>query len=186
MPPASGFAPSASSPSASSSVFGAVYSNVLRNHALASCVNQLPDFLGRHRHVDVPARPSGDSASTTEFTTAGEQPMVPASPTPFTPSGFTGDGVIVWLALDPRHHVRARHRVIHQLAGDKLAVVVIDGLLPQRLAEPLRDAAVHLPVDDQRIQDIAAIVHRDVAPDLNLRRYRDRYRSPRCARRTGT
>ena len=37
------------------------------------------------------------SASTTELTTAGEQPMVPASPTPFTPSGFTGEGVVVWL-----------------------------------------------------------------------------------------
>ena len=41
--------------------------------------------------------PSGESASTTEFTTAGEQPIVPASPTPFTPSGLTGDGVSVWL-----------------------------------------------------------------------------------------
>src|SRR5207237_7886009 len=41
--------------------------------------------------------PKGESASTTEFTTAGEQPIVPASPTPFTPSGFTGEGVSVWL-----------------------------------------------------------------------------------------
>ncbi len=41
--------------------------------------------------------PSGDRASTTEFTTAGELPMVPASPTPFTPRGFTGEGVSVWL-----------------------------------------------------------------------------------------
>src|SRR5260370_10575103 len=40
--------------------------------------------------------PSGESASTTELTTAGEQPMVPASPTPLTPSGFTGEGVHVW------------------------------------------------------------------------------------------
>src|SRR2546429_7054040 len=31
--------------------------------------------------------PSGESASTTELTTAGEHPIVPASPTPFTPSG---------------------------------------------------------------------------------------------------
>ena len=112
--------------------------------------------------------PSGDSASTTEFTTAGEQPMVPASPTPFTPSGFTGVGVMVWLAFDPRHHVRARHGVIHELAGDQLAVVVIDGLLPQRLADALRDAAVHLAVDDQRIHNVAAIVHRDVALDLDV------------------
>ncbi len=41
--------------------------------------------------------PKGDRASTTELTTAGDAPMVPASPTPFTPSGFTGDGVTVWL-----------------------------------------------------------------------------------------
>src|SRR5205814_340993 len=40
--------------------------------------------------------PSRDKASTTELTTAGEQPIVPASPTPLTPSGFTGDGVVVW------------------------------------------------------------------------------------------
>ena len=40
--------------------------------------------------------PKGDSASTTEFTTAGDAPMVPASPTPFTPNGFTGVGVMVW------------------------------------------------------------------------------------------
>src|SRR5262249_48962746 len=41
--------------------------------------------------------PRGLNASTTELTTAGEQPIVPASPTPLTPSGFTGDGVTVWL-----------------------------------------------------------------------------------------
>src|SRR6266481_6009935 len=69
--------------------------------------------------------PNGASASTTEFTTAGEQPIVPASPTPFTPSGFTGDGVIVcelsihgiMCALDIRHYqVRAeRKREVRRL-----------------------------------------------------------------------
>src|SRR5690242_10666544 len=39
--------------------------------------------------------PNGASASTTAFTTAGVEPMVPASPTPLTPSGFTGEGVTV-------------------------------------------------------------------------------------------
>src|SRR5207244_3904189 len=39
--------------------------------------------------------PSGDSASTIALTTAGVDPIVPASPTPLTPIGFTGDGVTV-------------------------------------------------------------------------------------------
>src|SRR5262249_30583933 len=39
--------------------------------------------------------PNGESASTFPFTTPGVPPTVPASPTPFTPNGFTGDGVIV-------------------------------------------------------------------------------------------
>src|SRR5262249_26320905 len=39
--------------------------------------------------------PNGASASTTAFTTAGVEPIVPASPTPLTPRGFTGDGVTV-------------------------------------------------------------------------------------------
>src|SRR6185437_5465099 len=39
--------------------------------------------------------PSGASASTTALTTHGVAPMVPASPTPFTPMGLTGVGVTV-------------------------------------------------------------------------------------------
>ncbi len=152
MPPASGFAPAASNPSASSSVLGAVYSKVC---GIMRCLPALISFQSFSGVIGISIcfTPSGDSASTTEFTTAGEQPMVPASPTPFTPSGLTGDGVMVWLRFDPRHHVRLGHRVIHELAGDELAVIVIDGLLPQRLAEPLRDAAMHLAIDDQRVQN---------------------------------
>ena len=95
------------------------------------------------------------SASTTEFTTAGEQPMVPASPTPFTPSGFTGDGVVGVAAFDVRNHAGLGHAVVHQLAGDQLAVLVVDRLLVERLAEALRHAAVHLAIDDHRIDDVA-------------------------------
>src|ERR1700704_6164831 len=39
--------------------------------------------------------PNGASASTIAPTIAGVAPIVPASPTPFTPSGFTGEGVSV-------------------------------------------------------------------------------------------
>src|SRR5207249_11693345 len=37
--------------------------------------------------------PRGESASQTAFTMHGVEASVPASPTPFTPMGFTGDGV---------------------------------------------------------------------------------------------
>src|SRR5882762_2818048 len=72
---------------------------VLRNHAWAPFCAPAMTFqifsgvsgMSRCR------TPRGLNASTTELTIAGEQPIVPASPTPFTPSGFTGDGVTVWL-----------------------------------------------------------------------------------------
>ena len=39
--------------------------------------------------------PNGCSASMTAFTTAGGDPTVADSPTPFAPSGWCGDGVTV-------------------------------------------------------------------------------------------
>src|SRR5690606_12326588 len=39
--------------------------------------------------------PNRDRASTTAFTNAGVEAMVPVSPAPLTPSGLTGDGVSV-------------------------------------------------------------------------------------------
>src|SRR5581483_5528421 len=39
--------------------------------------------------------PNGERASTTAETRAGVAPIVPASPTPFAPNGFTGEGVSV-------------------------------------------------------------------------------------------
>src|SRR2546427_12764754 len=52
MPPARGFAPAANKSSASSSVFGAVYSNFCGIISV-SPRNQLPDLFRRQRHVDV-------------------------------------------------------------------------------------------------------------------------------------
>jgi len=76
----------------------------LCDHVCGSLIlrrKNFPDFFRRQRHVNVLHAERrervhhGESASTTELTTAGEQPIVPASPTPLTPSGFTGDGVHV-------------------------------------------------------------------------------------------
>ena len=46
-----------------------------------------------------------------------------------------------------REVVGARHGVIHQRAGQKLALVVEYDLFQQRLADALRQAAVDLPLD---------------------------------------
>ena len=78
--------------------------------------------------------PNGASASTTALTIAGVAPMVPASPTPFTPSGLTGEGVSVRSSSNHGNHSRFRHRVVHQRSRDELALLVVDDLFIQRLA----------------------------------------------------
>ncbi len=67
---------------------------ILRDHARPPCWIRFQIFSGVIG-MSICRTPNGLSASTTELTTAGEAPMVPASPTPLTPSGFTGDGVTV-------------------------------------------------------------------------------------------
>jgi hypothetical protein len=44
---------------------------------------------------------------------------------------------------------------------------VVDALLPQRLPDPLRDAAVALAMDQQRVHRPAAIVNRSIPDDLD-------------------
>src|SRR5918992_2623193 len=53
--------------------------------------------------------------------------------------------------LDARHVERRGQEEIHEGGVEELAVVVVDELLVEGIAEPLRDAAVHLAVDEQRI-----------------------------------
>ena len=64
-----------------------------------------------------------------------------------------------------RHQVRARDGVIHERAADELTGGVVDGVLGQRLAEPLRHAAVDLARDDGVIQHVAAIADRRIGND---------------------
>ena len=52
-----------------------------------------------------------------------------------------------------------RHRVVHVAAGQKLAgLLVVHAALEQRLADALRQSAVHLAFDDHRIDDVAEVV----------------------------
>ena len=63
--------------------------------------------------------------------------------------------------LERRQIVGARHRVVHVAASEKLAAfVVVHARFEQRLADPLRQSAVHLSFDDHRIDDVAEVVAR--------------------------
>ena len=66
-----------------------------------------------------------------------------------------------------RHIVGARHAVVHVGAGEELAAVVIDRTLEQRLADALRQPAMDLALDDHRVDDVAEIVDRDEAQDVD-------------------
>ena len=85
---------------------GAVYSNEL---AIMLWLPLLTSFqiFSVVSGMSMCRTPRGESASTTELTMAGVEPMVPASPTPLTPSGLTGEGVQVW-ALSIHGIMRAR------------------------------------------------------------------------------
>src|SRR3954453_8783307 len=65
-------------------------------HLVPFCVS----LIARQMRSDVVGMsicrtPRWATASTTAFCTAGVAPMVPASPMPFTPRGFSGDGVAI-------------------------------------------------------------------------------------------
>ena len=111
--------------------------------------------------------PRCESASTTALTTAGGEAIVPASPMPFTPSGFVVDGVSCALSVIDRGDLdRRRHQVLRHRRRDQVAALVVDRLLVQRLGDALRDAAVHLALHDHRVDHGAAVVDRHVLHDV--------------------
>ena len=60
------------------------------------------------------------------------------------------------------------HEVIHEAAALNIADLIVVDLFVHRRSEPHGQPAVDLAFDNHRIDDIAAIVHRHEAPDLDL------------------
>ena len=69
--------------------------------------------------------PYGASASTTAFHTAAVEPVVPDSPIPLAPSGFLGVGRLGVDTAKRGQLRRARHRVVDEGRGQRVAVVVV-------------------------------------------------------------
>src|SRR3546814_5337884 len=61
-----------------------------------------------------------------------------------------------------------RHGILHEGRRQELAGFrVVDGLLHQRLAQPLADAAADLPFDEPRVDHPADVIDDDVALELD-------------------
>src|SRR6202453_2600379 len=54
--------------------------------------------------------------------------------------------------------VGARHAIVHEARRQELAVIVVMRAFEQRLAHALSDAAVHLALDDHRVDELAEVV----------------------------
>ena len=72
------------------------------------------------------------------------------------------------LDVEVRKVIRARHAVVEKACGQKLPRAwLVDRCLHHRLPNSLRHAAVHLAVQNERIDRLAAIVDRRVAADFD-------------------
>ena len=100
--------------------------------------------------------------------TTASRGMTPASPAPLMPSGFSGDGVSRWSISMCGHLGRVGHQEVHERGVEQLAVLVVGHPLVERAADALRDAAVHLALDDHRVDQRPAVVHDAVAQDPDL------------------
>jgi hypothetical protein len=127
--------------------------------------------------------PNSLSASTAADTMAGVEPSVPASPQPFGAERVDRrrrDGVA---ELEAREVDRPRHRVVHERAGEELAVLAVDDLFDHRLADALGEAAVNLP------STISGLIRLPASSTATRRSSfgspcRDRSRAARCGSRT--
>ena len=59
--------------------------------------------------------------------------------------------------------VGSGHRIVHERPGEKLSIIVILTVFHEHLSKSLANSAVHLSMNDWRIDDRADIVNRDIA-----------------------
>src|SRR5215510_1773395 len=64
--------------------------------------------------------------------------------------------------------MRSRNRVVHQRTRQQLAVLVINNLFVQSLADTLHESAMDLAFNEQRIDHVSTVIDRDVFRDLRF------------------
>ncbi len=67
--------------------------------------------------------------------------------------------------VEDRHFARGRHQVVGEIDRQRLAALVVEEFLEQRAADPLREAAGELTLDQHRIDGAAYVVGQEIALD---------------------
>src|SRR6266850_2414935 len=75
-------------------------------------------------------------------------------------------GSLARVHLEQRHVACARDGVVAEGSGDQLPRAVVAAAFGERLPDALRESAVHLTLDDHRVDDLAEVVHRGEGDDL--------------------
>ena len=124
------------------------------------------------------------AASAMALITAGAAPIVPASPMPSRRAGSSARASRV-VGRDRRHVGRGRHEVVGERRRAQVAVLVVHGLLEQRLRDALYHAAMDLALDDERV-DLHRSRRRRRSAACRPHPSRCRPRRRTCACRTAT
>src|SRR3989304_3044145 len=107
--------------------------------------------------------PKGASASTTALTMAGGPGDAAGLARALGAERVARRGRRGLVEDRDGHVGGAGHGVVHQRPAQELAVGVVDDLLQERLAHALAEAAVELPLPEERVDDGAAVVHPEKA-----------------------
>src|SRR6185437_6977358 len=103
-------------------------------HAAFSALRKAARMRWGVAGISLISTPNGESASLIALTTAAGAPIVPPSPRPFA----------CVMKFDFRNFARGRRQIVGQRRRKNTAGFVVDDFLEQRVADSLRDAAMHL------------------------------------------
>ncbi len=111
---------------------------------------------------------SRPSASATAFASAAGALIVFPSPSPFAPSGVNGRRSLAVGRPERRQIRRRRAEVVHEARGEEVPVLVVGRPLEQSRAGAVREAASHLAVGEERIEEPACVVDGRVVEHAHL------------------
>ena len=117
--------------------------------------------------VSLKRAPMLRNASATAFAIAAGGAIAPPSPRPFTPYSVASAGEHEMREPHVGNLRRARHHVVAERGRERLAELVERDFLVERGADALRNPALHLPVDDHRIDHRAAVFRHRIVEKLD-------------------